>query len=173
MGAEIERVICEQDPEKPSTAISRIEEAETDGPSAPESTTTITPESVSRTREGRPDRLRRCLAGDIDNIVLMAMRKEPQRRYTSAEQLAEDIRRHLQRLPVIARRDTLGYRLVTFVGRNRAGVAAAALIVLALLGGISGTTWQWQEAKLAKEAEQEQREIAQRVLSQTLAFGET
>src|SRR5262249_13761144 len=53
-----------------------------------------------------PDRLRRRLAGDLDNIVLMALRKEPQRRYASAEQFSEDISRHLGHLPVIARPDT-------------------------------------------------------------------
>src|SRR5205807_1251402 len=67
---EIERVICEEDPEKPSTAISRVEEiTSSDG-----STITITPELVSQTREGRPEELRRRLCGDLDTIVLMALR---------------------------------------------------------------------------------------------------
>jgi len=142
--AELERVICEEDPEKPSTAISRIEETEPNGTTT--TTKTITPESVSKTREGRPERLRRRLAGDIDNIVLMAMRKEPQRRYTSAEQLAEDIDRHLRGLPVKARRDTMGYRMAKFIRRNRGGVAAAAIIVLFLVAGIAGTSWGWSIA---------------------------
>jgi serine/threonine protein kinase/tetratricopeptide (TPR) repeat protein len=140
--AEIEHVICDVDPERPSTAVSRVEEFEPDESGAPGTAATITPETVSRVREGRPDRLRRRLAGDIDNMVLMAMRKEPQRRYTSAEQFAEDLRRHLVGLPVIARRDTIGYRSRKFVRRHRVGVAAAAVIVLSLLGGISGTSWQ-------------------------------
>ncbi len=142
--AEIERVICEVDPDKPSTAISRIEEDE--GISADGSTTTITPEQVSKVREGRPDRLRRRLAGDIDNIVLTAMRKEPQRRYASAEQFAEDIRRHLVGLPVIARRDTFGYRSMKFIRRHRVGVATAALIAVLLVGGITSTTMAKQDA---------------------------
>ncbi|PYU09628.1 MAG: serine/threonine protein kinase, partial [Acidobacteria bacterium] len=76
---EIERVICEEDPEKPSTAISRVEEiTSSDG-----RTVTITPELVSQTREGRPEELRRRLHGDLDTIVLTALRKEPQRRYSS------------------------------------------------------------------------------------------
>ena len=57
-----------------------------------------------------PAKLRRLLGGDLDNIVLMAMRKEPQRRYLSVEQFSEDIHRHLEGRPVVARKDTLGYR---------------------------------------------------------------
>jgi tetratricopeptide (TPR) repeat protein len=147
---EIEHVICDVEPEKPSTAVSRVEEIEPDESAAPGATTTITPEGVSRVREGRPERLRRRLAGDIDNIVLMAMRKEPQRRYVSAEQFAEDLRRHLAGLPVIARRDTIGYRSRKFVRRHRVGVAAAAVIVLSLLGGISGTSWQARVAEVER-----------------------
>ncbi|MHC4446564.1 MAG: protein kinase domain-containing protein [Planctomycetota bacterium] len=148
---EVERVICNVDPERPSTAISKVEEIEPDEGTAPDATTTITPETVSRVREGRPERLRRRLAGDIDNIVLMAMRKEPQRRYTSAEQFAEDLRRHLNGLPVIARRDTVGYRSLKFVRRHRVGVAAVSVIFLLLLAGILTTTWQARVAKAERD----------------------
>jgi len=70
-------------------------------------------------------RQQRRLKGDLDNIVLKALRKEPSRRYASAEQLAEDIRRHLQGLPVAATPDSLSYRAKKFVQRHRAGVARA------------------------------------------------
>jgi serine/threonine protein kinase len=87
---EIERIICESEPLKPSTVITRVEEITTsDGASGQ-----LTPESVSQKRDGKPDTLRKRLAGDIDNIVLKSLRKEPQRRYTSVEQFSEDIRRH-------------------------------------------------------------------------------
>ncbi len=135
--AEIERVICEEDPEKPSTAISRVEEDQGD---TRDTSKSITPESVSKVRESRPDRLRRQLAGDVDNIVLMALRKEPQRRYTSALQFAEDIKRHRNGLPVIARADTFGYRFWKFVQRHRAAVAAGVVIALLLVGGIIATS---------------------------------
>lgn len=135
--AEIERVICEEEPENPSTSISRIEE---DQSQPPDTTKSITPESVAKVREGRPDRLRRRLRGDVDNIVLLAMRKEPQRRYASAKQMAEDIQRHLDGLPVIARADTFGYRSWKFVQRHRAGVAAGVIIALLLVGGIITTS---------------------------------
>jgi non-specific serine/threonine protein kinase/serine/threonine-protein kinase len=95
----------------------------------------------------------------------MAMRKEPQRRYKTAEQFAEDLQRHLDGMPVIARRDTVGYRTLKFVRRNRVGVAAAAVIILLLLGGISGTSWQAavadQERDRAEARFQQVRDLAQ------------
>jgi len=151
--AELERVICDEEPERPSTAISRAGRIGDD-------TSDTTAESVSRTREGRPERLRRRLVGDIDNIVLMAMRKEPQRRYQSAEQLAEDIRRHMDGMPVIARPDTLSYRVSKFVRRNRMGVGAAALITFSLVGGLVGTASARNSAQNGWDAEAKQRQIA-------------
>jgi non-specific serine/threonine protein kinase/serine/threonine-protein kinase len=90
------------------------------------------------------------LAGDVDTIVLTALRKEPARRFASANALAEDIRRHLSGLPVEARTDTFGYRAGKFVRRHRAGVAAAALVGLALAGGLVMTM---REARRARAAE--------------------
>ena len=75
----------------------------------------------------------KAVAGDLDNIVLMALRQEPERRYGSVEQLAEDVRRHLQDLPVRARADTLGYRLSKFVRRHRLPVAIASLSAVLLI----------------------------------------
>jgi non-specific serine/threonine protein kinase/serine/threonine-protein kinase len=111
--------------------------------------------AVGQTEPQRPSAVgeatsRRRLRGDLDNIVLMALRKEPERRYSSVEQLSEDIRRHLEARPVLARRDTLSYRAGKFVRRNTAASVAAALVVLILVGGIVMTTWQ---AKLAREHE--------------------
>jgi serine/threonine protein kinase len=151
---EIQHVICDVEPDKPSTAVSRVEEIGPGDGTTPGPTTTITPETVSRVREGRPDRLRRRLAGDIDNIVLLAMRKEPQRRYQSAEQFAEDIRRHLNGLPVVAQPDTLGYRCRKFIGRHRVGVGAAAAIAFLLVGGTFGTaSGYWAELQQRQRAE--------------------
>jgi serine/threonine protein kinase/predicted negative regulator of RcsB-dependent stress response len=162
---ELARVICEQEPEKPSTAVIRVEEV-----TQPDSTVrlTLTPELVSKLRDGQPDKLRRRLKGDLDNIILMAMRKEPARRYASVEQFSEDIRRHLAGLPVIARKDTLTYRSAKFIQRHTAGVAAAALVALALLAGIIATTRQAQVAERerakAEQRFQEVRELANSVL---------
>src|SRR5262249_39357611 len=115
---------------------------------------TLTPEIVSRTREGEPDKLRRKLEGDLDNIVLMAIRKEAQRRYASVEQFSEDIRRHLEGLPVIARKDTFGYRSTKFVKRHKAGAIAATLIIASLITGLVATLWQAHIARMERaEAE--------------------
>jgi non-specific serine/threonine protein kinase/serine/threonine-protein kinase len=142
---DLERIICEQEPEKPSTAISRVEEISSGGASI-----ILTPESVSKTRDDEPDKLRRRLRGDLDNIILMAMRKEPQRRYASVDQFSEDIRRYMDGLPVIARGASLGYRSAKFVKRNKTLVAAAALLLLTLVGGIIATTREAQIARIER-----------------------
>jgi len=87
------------------------------------------------------------LKGDLDTIVLKALQKEPARRYPTVEQFAEDIARHLDGRPVLARPDTWGYRAAKFVRRRRAGVAAAAIIALSLAGGILATA---REARVAR-----------------------
>jgi non-specific serine/threonine protein kinase/serine/threonine-protein kinase len=140
---EIARAVSEEEPTRPSTVIER----EVETPQADGTTRRLTPGAVSRTREGSPERLRRRLAGDLDNIVLMALRKEPQRRYASAEALSDDIRRHLEGLPVAARPDTVGYRVERFVTRHRKGVAAAAAVVLSLVIGLVAATWQARAAR--------------------------
>lgn len=143
---EVSRIVCEEELKKPSTVVSQVEET-----TGPEGTTgRLTPEAVSRTREGQPEKLRRRLSGDIDNIVLMAMRREPERRYASVEQFSADIRRHLENLPVIARKDTLGYRGTKFVRRNKAVVIAAGLITLTLAGGVVATLQQAQIAQVER-----------------------
>jgi formylglycine-generating enzyme required for sulfatase activity len=79
------------------------------------------------------ERLRRRLAGDLDNVVLKALEKEPERRYASAADLADDLRRHLDGLPVAARAPTFAYRTSRFVARHRvACVLGAALLLVAL-----------------------------------------
>ncbi len=125
----------------------------------------ITPGSVSQTREGTPDRLRRRLEGDLDNIVLMALRKEPQRRYASAEQFSEDISRHLGNLPVIARPDTAAYRTAKFVARHKVGVAAAALLIATMAAGITTTAWQARMASAESKRSQIEAAKAQRINS--------
>lgn len=123
---EIEKIILEQAPEKPSTMISRVEELK-------ESNATLTPESVSLKRRTPLDRLRKQLSGDLDRIVLMALRKEMDRRYQSADQLLQDIQNYLAGRPVSAQADTLTYRVGKFVQRNKLGVSAAALVAVMLV----------------------------------------
>jgi tetratricopeptide (TPR) repeat protein/predicted Ser/Thr protein kinase len=117
----------------------------------------------------------RRLRGDLDNIILMAMRRDTARRYPSVEQFSEDIRRHLTGRPVMARADTLSYRAGKFLQRNKVGVAAAALLLFTLVGGIVATSRQAQRATVqehrarAEQARAEQRfndvrKLANRVL---------
>ena len=129
---EVARIVCEAEPEKPSVAIARTEEVLRGG----KDPVTLTPQSVAATRDGDFAKLRRSLRGDLDIIVLMALRKEPDRRYASAEQFSEDIRRFLEGRPILARKDTVGYRFGKFVSRHKAAVAAAVLAT-SLLGGAS------------------------------------
>lgn len=96
-------------------------------------------------------RVARRLRGDLDTIVLKALAKEPDRRYRSAQDLAGDLRRHLNHEPVTARPDSLGYRLRTFARRHRAGVVSAALVLIALVAGLITTTWQARVAASARE----------------------
>ncbi len=112
--------------------------------------TTIEPERPSDMAAREPEATRvprRQLEGDLDNIVLMALRKEPERRYASVDQLSEDVRLHLEGRPVIARPDTFRYRASKFVRRNRGSVAAAIAILLSLVGGLVATAWQAREAR--------------------------
>jgi non-specific serine/threonine protein kinase/serine/threonine-protein kinase len=108
-------------------------------------------EPVRPSAAAPPGRLRKQLAGDLDNIVLMAMSKEPRRRYPSVEQLAADIRRHIEGLPVAARKSTVSYRAQKFVRRHAAGVTAAVLVFLTLVGGIIAATWQAGIARVQRE----------------------
>jgi eukaryotic-like serine/threonine-protein kinase len=101
------------------------------------------------------------LRGDLDAIVLMALRKEPERRYRSVGQFADDVRRYLDSLPVVACPDTLSYRATKFVARNRLASAAAALATVALLAGIVATTWSVRIARREAAAATAERENAQ------------
>jgi serine/threonine protein kinase len=109
------------------------------------------------------------LRGDLDNIVLMALRKEPERRYQSVEQFSDDIGRHLRARPVLARKDTIGYRAGKFVRRNKVATAAATLVFLSLLSGVVATTWEAQRAK-AEKARAERRFNDVRQLAHSVLF---
>jgi len=96
----------------------------------------------NQTPEPMSARAGRRFDADLENIVQMALRKEPERRYTSAEQFSEDLRRYLEGYPVAARAATRGYRARRFAGRNKAALAAAALVSLSLLAGTAATAWE-------------------------------
>jgi serine/threonine protein kinase/Tfp pilus assembly protein PilF len=145
--SEIERAICERDPVPASQKVSGDDSSESG--------------SMAQARGTTAKRLKRSLAGDLDNIVLMAMRKEPERRYGSAEQMASDIQRYLDGKPVIARRDTVSYRTSKFVKRHWLPVSAAAAATFMVVA-FSVTTYQ-QSLRIAAERDRaaQQRELAE------------
>jgi len=147
---ELEKIICRTDPQKPSTIIGAIAIGK-------EKRVAETPtlESVSRARGTQPGRLRRRLAGDIDNICLMALRKEPGRRYQTAGQFADDIRKHLSGHPVVARKDSFGYRTEKFIRRHRTGLLVAAVIFLVFTSVVGFYT-----ARLSRERDRAQLEAS-------------
>lgn len=149
--SEIERAICEVEPEPPSDAVNRIEKTFGDD----DKSISLTPELVSQTREGKPDRLRRRLTGDLDNIVMMALRKEPERRYSSVEELSRDLKRHLLGLPVNARKGTFVYRSTKFIKRHKIGMTLAAAIVVAVVG--FGIQTFVQSKRVARERDKAER----------------
>lgn len=134
--SDLERAICEQPPTRLSAAVTLDDKL--DPSSGHEQPTTST---ICALRRSTPAKLRRQLRGDLENIVGKALSKEPERRYTSADRLAQDIRRYLTGLPVTARADTWFYRGRKFLGRHAVGAsitAATLLLVLSLTGGMIG-----------------------------------
>jgi len=122
-----------------------------------------------RRRTVASQELRRVLAGDLDNIVLKALEKDPANRYPSVEQLSQDIQRFLEGRPVLARPHTWRYRGSKFVKRNKLAVAATALMVLMLIGGMAATLWQARIAR-AERARAEQQFFETRQLANSLLF---
>jgi serine/threonine protein kinase len=153
--AALQHAICEMSPLRPSAVILTDEKV-----AIPAAT-----QAIAVGQETRPkarQRLKRKLSGDLDMIVLMALRKEPHRRYVSAEQFSEDIARYLDGRPVIARSDTFGYRAAKFVRRNPAAVAASGLLALALIAGSFVSTYYARQA-------QQQRALAEAQVATTRA----
>ncbi|MBI5434074.1 MAG: serine/threonine protein kinase [Planctomycetes bacterium] len=121
--ADWERLIRERTPERPSTRVFRADSARE-------------PSAIAATFKSTPAGLKRALSGDLDRIVLVALRKEPERRYASAQELADDLERHLAGQPVRARADSILYVAWKFVRRNRVAVAAGIAVLAALLYGL-------------------------------------
>lgn len=143
----LQQAICEKEPLRPSSVVL------TDTKSAiPQATQKI--EVAQETRDKARRRLKHKLAGDLDMIILKALRKEPQRRYISVEQFSEDVRRYLEGRPVIARSDTFGYRTAKFLRRNAAGVTAiAAALVLLLVSTILSVSVARRDQRLLVDIE--------------------
>jgi eukaryotic-like serine/threonine-protein kinase len=147
---EILRIIREEEPPRPSARLSELRRAgvmgRTDASAATARLTGSTgPElgaaSIAARRKTEPTRLGRLMKGDLDWIVMKALEKDRNRRYETANALAMDLQRYLADEPVAAGPPSVLYRVGKFARRNKGPVLAASLIVLALVGGIIGTTW--------------------------------
>lgn len=124
---EIVQTICEEEPLPPSVASC---DAETQGNG----------DVIGRTKNPKPNTKEHPLKGDLDNIVMMSLRKESERRYASVEQFSEDIRRYMEGFPIFARRDNLTYRGIKFIKRNRSYTyLTLAVILICLLLSVSFT----------------------------------
>ncbi len=144
LAAEAERILLEAAPARPSVVVEA--EVEEGTPRADER---------ARARSSSPAGLRRRLKGDVDAITLTALRKEPERRYPTVQALADDLRRHLSGQPVSARPESRSYRVGKFAHRNRVGVAATLIVVLALVCGLVATAWQGrQRARETRKAQE-------------------
>ncbi|HEX7578959.1 MAG TPA: protein kinase, partial [Thermoanaerobaculia bacterium] len=154
---ELVRVVCEKEPGRPSAEALRSVE----GP--------LTGDELAARRGTSRHGLARQLEGDLDTIVLKALRKEPARRYASVERLSEDIRRHLDGRPVTARTDSFWYRNGKFLRRNRLAVTAIGLLGMALVAGSATTAWQARIAN-TQRARAERRFNDVRKLARALMF---
>jgi len=132
---EVEQLVCKEPAPAPSSAIARG--------------------FAEKTGERSPGRLRALLSGDLDAIILKALRKEPERRYGTAEQLRGDLRRYIEGLPVTARRDQWSYRAGKLMRRHRGTFLAAGLLLVSLLGGVLATTRQAAQADQERDRAEE------------------
>jgi serine/threonine-protein kinase len=142
--AEIERVICETLPVAPSC-------------------TELDAEAAAARGHASPERLRRALRGDLDNIVSVGLRKEPERRYATVSRFSEDLRAFLEGWPVSARRDDVGYRISKFVARHRLAVSATAAVFLVLVGLGGALAVQADRLERQRDLAEERRVAAEQV----------
>jgi serine/threonine protein kinase/WD40 repeat protein len=146
--AEMQRIICEDEPPRPSTRVSTL------GASATE---------VAARRQTDHGSLRKALTGDLDWITLKAMEKDRARRYASASELAADLARYLADEPVLASPPSAAYRAQKFVRRNRLAVTAASLVALAVIGGLIVSSVLYVREGRARRDADTQRTTAERM----------
>ncbi len=130
---------------------------------------TVEPDRVSAAaqRNGKDRKWVQSLCGDIDNILAMALRKEPDRRYLTVAQFQSDLWCFSSDMPVSARQESTVYRLGKFLRRHRVGVLATAMVFLALVAGLASTLWQAQRADAQRNLAEARRIEAER--ARTLA----
>jgi eukaryotic-like serine/threonine-protein kinase len=167
---DLAHAICEVEPEKPSTIVGHPKQV-ADLPKRDRTRDPLkaTPEWISKRRSTNPDKLRGTLSGDLDYILLKALRKEPQRRYASAKDFAEDLRSYSLGLPVSARNGTFSYRSSKFIRRNKLSLALTAVFALVVFAAGLAII---REARIARtqQARAEQRFNDVRQLAHSLLF---
>jgi serine/threonine-protein kinase len=165
---ELEQLVFTKEPTRPSTAIKHLTQRQ----GSRRSTSRETGSSAVAPSDDETRRLRRHLSGDLDNILLMALRREPERRYASVAQFADDIRRHLEGLPVMARSDTWRYRAAKFIRRNAVTVSVAGILLVGLLAAsITSTTLYFRAQATTRQSETQRAKAEQinRFLEEMLA----
>ena len=150
---ELLRIIREEEPPKPSLRLSSSD-------SLP---------SIAANRQIEPKKLSRLVRGELDWIGMKALEKDRSRRYETANGFAADIERYLSDEPVLACPPSAAYRLRKFARRNKGPVVAVSLVLLALVGGIVGTTWGLVRAEQARRAEAERAEGERQAKQEALA----
>ena len=162
MAHAIGREICESRAEKPSTAALWTD-------NNPDGSRGSASKPSPADCEGSMEKLSKRLAGDLDTILLQALCKEPERRYASVDKFAEDVRRHLNRLPVLARKDSFRYRAEKFIARHKVAVAAGVAGVALLAAGVSAIAYEAHVARVER-ARAEQRFQSLQDLAHALIF---
>ncbi len=153
--SEMERIICEKQPTRPSTVVTKVLPEQKNGGNILR--------EITQARQTKPDKLRKHLQGDLDTIVLKTLRKEPDRRYDSIEQLAADIRNYLSGRTVRAHPDSISYRARKFLQRHKTGLSAIAVIVLLLIGYAVTITWHSQRTQAALERARQETAKAEQI----------
>jgi tetratricopeptide (TPR) repeat protein len=148
--AAYERAVVEQDATRPSALAG---------------TTQLDDDELARRRASTPAGLRHRLRGDLDAIVLKALRKEPEQRYRSVRELAADVEAVLAHHPVAARRGGWRYQAGRFLRRHRIAVALGTLAAVSLLGGLALALWQAREARLQRDVATQEAAKARQALA--------
>lgn len=153
--SEVERIICEEQPTRPSAAVTNV--------LADQNDTEKISCNISRNRQTPAAQLLKAIKGDLDTIILKTLRKESDRRYDSVEQLAADLRHYLNGRPVNAHPDSLSYRAGKFIRRHKTGVSATAAIVVLLIGYTATITRHSHRIQAALEQAQKETAKAEQV----------
>ena len=164
--SDILQAICEQLPEKPSTAITSRPADAIEFSVGSSASLSIVPTDLATARGTSPQRLRKLLSGDLDSIVLMALQKEPAQRYASVKHFSDDLKSYLCGEPVCSRRDFPAYQLSKFIQRHAIAVAAGVFSLLLLFTGLVALTRGLLTTRHERDRTEESFHQARQVLDQ-------